>query len=288
MIFSLLLNHNGLIEHDEATEHRINVGRSTQAYQDRIHLSSQLLRTCQILYREAGDYLYYENTLVVGFQHHGSYGNEYFCHMLDLHIEIMHDLSSPLTGIVDLLSYAETLHRNWPITASTYQALVALWPSLLRFKKLQINIDIPSQSGIFLACYMMRSLLLDKTVKVSMPDSERLWTGSGSCHPANALWGRNWPRRRSISVIAVRDKGAADTVEYLTSFQVVRDILPLFNNLHKLLGAGPYEFHWERSISNRADDGEAQHLVDALQSSLCRNDVEDVLRIIDSILVKKA
>lgn len=223
MIFALLLKHNGVIEHDEMPCAFLATRAPSQAFRDRTQLSSQLLRTCQKLYEDAGRVLYHENTLVVGFSVHGSYGNVHFCHMLNIHIQIPNSVSSVTKGMVDLMSCAEKLHARCQITERSYHSLSSMWPSLMRFDRLRVVVDISNHADMFISCYLARNLLENKAVVVFLPNNP-----SGRPNDENVveqLMSLRWLRCRSIDVEGVSSDQIRDTVRVVTSPGCVNDFL---------------------------------------------------------------
>ncbi|KAK5941160.1 hypothetical protein PMZ80_006437 [Knufia obscura] len=280
-IYGLLLKHDEPIEHDEATDHILHVGGSTPSYNSRTQLSSQLLRTCQQLQREAGDYLYAKNFLVIGFDFHGDWGYDYFCHVLSHHVQIPYGPTKIANGVVDLRTCSQEHSFKHPTMVNMHQALSQTWPSLTRFERVKLNLLYKHTWNVFTACYLIRTLVCQKIVQVSMSEVETWTTTPGAPLPRPGLPRLKclqWPRCKVFRIEGIRASAVPDIVNKIMGPDPVHDILPLYNKLHILLNTRFGEFYRGGLQPGGHRNTEEGNMIKALSESLAHNGAQKFLQ----------
>lgn len=120
-----------------------------------INLATTILQTCQQLCIEGRPMLYKENTLCVNIDYgpHGSSGREQRCRVLNGEFWLPRNLFEVRGGTI-------TDRRQW---------LMGILNGMLpEFDRFELHFQYPQRDQVFLTCYILRDLLLDRHVTINI------------------------------------------------------------------------------------------------------------------------
>ncbi|KAK5941161.1 Glycosylphosphatidylinositol (GPI) anchor assembly protein [Knufia obscura] len=251
-----------------------------EPYDQQVDLSSQLLRTCRKIYWEASEVLYQENTLII---YCSSWGHRLSTsHILDTSIEMPGDVLQTPADVSNLLSCAHTYgyKQYGSLNAVARDALINVWPSLLRFKLVHLILDQEYDEHIFIACRLLRELLVGRGRYITLS----LVKASNEIPPTRRIKCLNWLRCSSAHIENMPDQAVSDVIRTVEGDSPVPDLLPLYFDLGVLL-RDQFEEHFyagvEPSIDSDGDDDD----LEGLRTALFENDVERFLQTKNEVLI---
>ena len=139
-------------------------GVEDMTYFQSIQRSSQILRTCQLLYREGSTILYEENTLCIDFMvyeedEEDTEENSYFCCILNMYLPVPKLKGKP-EDLLTLLEYATPARcvsrDNSAILREGAESLRRMWYILEKFTRLEVRLQYATQPIVFSACRLLR------------------------------------------------------------------------------------------------------------------------------------
>ena len=143
-------------------------GIYSHEFEERTQKTAQLLRTCQQLQIEGSAILYGENTLdlCVDTSELDDDDPEWFgLDILDCFVGLPN--SDIELGPDDtLFSYCAAIPPCTQSTRRSFSRLLTIYPSLVKFDKVSLDIHYSTQTGVFMACRLLVDLLFNKTVTV--------------------------------------------------------------------------------------------------------------------------
>jgi len=252
IIFRLLLKSSGPLE-PQGSLRPNDIG----LYDQQTQLSSQLLRTCQTLFLEAGDMLYRQNTLVVDYD--SAIGDR--CHMLNISVPLPTDLWESFDVIPDLVPYAAYRGRHDLRPDAAHRLLTNFYPSLLRFRLVHVNFHSDYVESTFVACRLLRGLLSGEGREVTVPLANTLGVPRQSLHIGRHVQCLKGLRCSAINILGAQGQDVSDVVSIVQSGEAAPDLVPFYSDLLSVLSK-----HF-RYCSPRGD------LIEALVSALFENDL---------------
>lgn len=275
MIYRQLLKHDGKIEPNEMRTHRIR-DPARPSYEDRVQLSSQLASTCQQVYWDTQHTLYEENTLSIVVQRdrhdEGRFGGLFAtrCYALDLVTCIPHSLNT-VPVIADLTTCAARSLQH-----ARDRTLNNAWPALLRFKEVHLTIDLAHTLEVFIAAYLIRNLLMEEHVTLSLTRAEEDYSapfiGRLSCC--------RWLRCQTIMVENIpAGEDISHITEYIESGKPICDILPLWLELKRVLDTYFIDYPNEGLLRWLLDDTYV-----AAEAAVFEHDLDKFSRLREEIL----
>lgn len=218
IVFRLLLKSSRPLE-SQGSLHSNDAG----LYDPQAQLSSQVLRTCQTLFLEAGDVLYRENTLVIDCD--SATGSR--CHMLNISVPLPMNLWESFNVVLDLMPYAAYRGRHDLRPDAAHRLLTNFYPSLLRFKLVHVNLHSDHVESTFVACRLLRDLLSGEDREVTVSLAITLGVPGQSRHIGRHIQCLKGLRCSAINIIGVQGQDVADVVSVVRSCETVPDLLHL-------------------------------------------------------------